>query len=165
MKIPKLIHQIIFNETFLPNEITENIRYLKNNNPDFEYKFYDKKGSQMSDINMIKMICHYFSPQVEVIDNKYITNIKCNLWCKHDDIQLFLAQYKTSSSNTSSLTSSENLISFDDLYQSYKIYFNAKATVDKKTYPIVSKQFFEKFILTELTNHIKFEKFVSSEWL
>ena len=129
------------------------------------YKFYDKKGSQMSDINMIKMICHYFSPQVEVIDNKYITNIKCNLWCKHDDIQLFLAQYKTSSSNTSSLTSSENLISFDDLYQSYKIYFNAKATVDKKTYPIVSKQFFEKFILTELTNHIKFEKFVSSEWL
>jgi inositol phosphorylceramide mannosyltransferase catalytic subunit len=44
MKIPKLIHQIIFNETFLPNEITENIRYLKNNNPDFEYKFYDKKN-------------------------------------------------------------------------------------------------------------------------
>ena len=49
--------------------------------------------------------------------------------------------------------------------KSYKIYFNAKATVDKKTYPIVSKQFFEKFILTELTNYIKFEKFVSSEWL
>ena len=109
---------------------------------------------------MIKMICHYFSPQVEVIDNKYITNIKCNLWCKHDDIQHFLVQYKVNIK-----TSSENLISFDDLYQSYKIYFNAKATVDKKTYPIVSKQFFEKFILTELTNYIKFEKFVSSEWL
>ena len=124
------------------------------------YKLYDKKGSQMSDINMIKMICHYFSPQVEVIDNKYITNIKCNLWCKHDDIQHFLVQYKVNIK-----TSSENLISFDDLYQSYKIYFNAKATVDKKTYPIVSKQFFEKFILTELTNYIKFEKFVSSEWL
>ena len=129
------------------------------------YKFYDKKGSQMSDINMIKMICHYFSPQVEVIDNKYITNIKCNLWCKHDDIQHFLAQYKVKTNTNSVVTSSENLISFDDLYQSYKIYFNAKATVDKKTYPIVSKQFFEKFILTELTKYIKFEKFVTSEWL
>ena len=62
----------------------------------------------MSDINMIKMICHYFSPQVEVIDNKYITNIKCNLWCKHDDIQYFLLQYKA---NTK--ISSDNLISFD----------------------------------------------------
>jgi hypothetical protein len=79
-----------------------------------------------------------------------------------------LAQYKISSATslaTSSATSSENLISFDDLYQSYKIYFNAKATVDKKTYPIVSKHFFQKFILTELTQYIKFEKFVSSEWL
>jgi hypothetical protein len=37
------------------------------------YKNYDKKNNQMSDMNMIKMICHYFSPQVEVIDNKYIT--------------------------------------------------------------------------------------------
>lgn len=126
------------------------------------YKFYDKKNSQMSDINMIKMICHYFSPQVEVIDNKYITNIKCNLWCKHDDIQHFLIQYKV---NTITKTSSDNLISIDDLYQSYKIYFNAKATVDRKTYPIVSKHFFEKFILTELTKYIKFDKFVSSEWL
>jgi hypothetical protein len=124
------------------------------------YKIYDKKNSQMSDINMIKMICHYFSPQVEVIDNKYITNIKCNLWCKQDDIQHFLQYYKV---NTK--ISSDNLISFDDLYQSYKIYFNAKATVDKKTYPIVSKQFFEKFILTELTKYIKFDKFVSSEWV
>jgi hypothetical protein len=116
----------------------------------------------MTDTNMIKMICHYFSPQVEVIDNKYITNIKCNLWCKHDDIQHFLVQYKV---NTNTKICLENLISIDDLYQSYKIYFNAKATVDRKTYPIVSKHFFEKFILTELTKYIKFDKFVSSEWL
>jgi len=136
------------------------------------YKLYDKKNGQLSDTNMIKMICHYFSPQVEVIDNKYITNIKCNLWYKHDDIQTFLASYKLNSTNDSftSLNTSlkdpnTNLISFDDLYQSYKIYFNAKATVDKKTYLIVSKHFFEKFMLTQLTEYIKFDKFVSSEWL
>jgi hypothetical protein len=132
------------------------------------YKLYDKKNSQMTDTNMIKMICHYFSPQVEVIDNKYITNIKCNLWCKHDDIQHFLVQYKVNTiliDSTNTKICLENLISIDDLYQSYKIYFNAKATVDRKTYPIVSKHFFEKFILTELTKYIKFDKFVSSEWL
>jgi hypothetical protein len=132
------------------------------------YKFYDKKNTQISDTNMIKMICHYFSPCVEVIDNKYITNIKCNLWCKHDDIKSFLELHKVNLINDYSKNVQNppsDLISFDDLYQSYKIYFNAKAIVDKKIYPIVSKQYFEKFILTQLTTYIKFDKFVSSEWL
>jgi hypothetical protein len=30
--------------------------------------------------------------------------------------------------------------------------------------PIVSKQFFEKFVCQELNDYIKYEKFVSSEW-
>jgi hypothetical protein len=132
------------------------------------YKFYDKKNTQISDTNIIKMICHYFSPSVEVIDNKYITNIKCNLWCKHDDIQCFLELHKVNLMNDYSKNVQNppsDLISFDDLYQSYKIYFNAKAIVDKKIYPIVSKHYFEKFILTQLSKYIKFDKFVSSEWL
>jgi hypothetical protein len=132
------------------------------------YKFYDKKNTQISDTNMIKMICHYFSPSVEVIDNKYITNIKCNLWCKHEDIQCFLELHKVNLMNDYSKNVQNppsDLISFDDLYQSYKIYFNAKAIVDKKIYPIVSKHYFERFILTQLSKYIKFDKFVSSEWL
>ena len=132
------------------------------------YKFYDKKNTQISDTNMIKMICHYFSPCVEVIDNKYITNIKCNLWCKHDDIKCFLELHKVNLMNDYSKNVQNppsDLISFDDLYQSYKIYFNAKAIVDKKIYPIVSKHYFERFILTQLSKYIKFDKFVSSEWL
>ena len=32
--------------------------------------------------------------RVEVIDNKYITNIHCNLWCKHDDIVEMLDNFK-----------------------------------------------------------------------
>jgi len=31
--------------------------------------------------------------------------------------------------------------------------------------PIVSKHFFEKFLTNQLAMYIKFEKFVSSEWL
>jgi hypothetical protein len=131
------------------------------------YKMSDQKNTQLSDINMIKMICHYFNPQVEVIDNKYVTNIKCNLWSKHDDINDFLQSYKfnINSNFTNLLNSNIEIISFNDLYQSYKMFFKAKGTVDQKIYLIVSKHFFEKYITNKLTNFIKFETFVSSEWL
>ena len=132
------------------------------------YKTSDQKNTQLSDVNMIKMICHYFTPQVEVIDNKYITNIKCNLWSKHDDINDFLQSYKfniTNSSSTNLHNSNVEIISFNDLYQSYKMYFKAKGNVEQKIYLIVSKHFFEKYITNKLANYIKFETFVSSEWL
>jgi hypothetical protein len=76
-------------------EIDEFVTLYKNSDQkNSDQKNSDQKNSQISDINMIKMICHYFSPQVEVIDNKYITNIKCILWSKHDDINEFLESYK-----------------------------------------------------------------------
>jgi hypothetical protein len=123
------------------------------------YKNSDLKNSQLSDANMIKMIYHYFSPQVEIIDNKFITNIKCNLWSKHDDINEFLDTYKNNMIKEPDL-----LVSFDDLYQGYKTFFKAKGLVEQKVMPIVSKQFFEKFISNQLQLYIKFDKFVSSEW-
>ena len=125
------------------------------------YKMSESKNSQISDINMIKMICHYFSPQVEVIDNKYITNIKCNLWSKHDDIHEFLELFK---SNTLESVVTD-LISFDDLYQGYRNHFKSKGLIEQRTFPIVSKQFFEKYLTNQLTTFIQFEKFVSIEWL
>ena len=124
------------------------------------YKNLEQKSLQISDANVVKMICHYFSPQVEIIDNKYITNIKCNLWSKQDDINDFLAAYKSNVVDKSSL----ELISFDDLYGGYKTYFKAKSVIEQKGYPIVSKQFFEKFLMNQLSKYIQFDKFVSSEW-
>ena len=121
------------------------------------------KNSNISDKEIIKMIFHYFSPQVEVIDNKYITNIKCNLWSKHDDINEMLANYKLQKQNE--LVDELSLISFDELYKNYKSYIHAKLIVDKIVHPIVSKHFFEKFLSHYLSEYIKFDKFVSSEWL
>jgi len=135
------------------------------------YKNYDKKIGQISDTNIVKMICHYYSPQVEVIDNKYVTNIKCNLWSKHDDISIFFNDYKLNMAKLYNIgfknlqNQTDDIISFDDLYQSYKNYINAKSMVDQKVNLIVSKQFFEKYITNQLSEYIKFEKFVSSEWL
>ena len=128
------------------------------------YKISDYKNVSISDKDIIKMIHHYFSPQVEVIDNKYITNISCNLWCKHDDILKFLETYKN---NVNNIKKKNDLISFDELYKSYKSFHQSKQLVDKGTsrlVPIVSKQFFEKYVCQELNEYIKYEKFVSSEW-
>lgn len=165
---------------FLPNVKTflsfwdKHITITNDNNLDDEYeidelatlyKNTDPKNSQISDVNMIKMICHYFSPQVEIIDNKYITNIRCNLWSKQDDINEFLNShklnfYKNENENKKSL----ELISFDELYKGYKTYFKSKGYLEQKFMPIVSKHFFEKFLTNQLSNYIKFEKFVSSDW-
>jgi len=141
------------------------------------YKSSEFKNVTISDKEIMKMINHYYSPQVEVIDNKYITNIRCNLWIKHEDIRSHLETFKgaqkmaTSSVinhsiiNNSINHSNKELISFDELYKSYKSYCVAKQIVDKQVNPIVSKQFFEKFLLHELQQYIQFDKFVSSQWI
>ena len=129
------------------------------------YKNSDQKNSQISDVNMLKMISHYFSPQVEIIDNKYITNIKCNLWSKHDDISEFLNQYKGCMNTNQIPQQKQELISIDELYQGYKSYFKAKSVLEQKNLPIVSKDFFEKYVANQLAIYIQFDKFVSSEWL
>lgn len=124
------------------------------------YKLTNKTSINISDKEIIKMIWHYFYPSVEVIDNKYITNIHCNLWSKHDDINEMLAHYKHQQQQQSEVS----LISFDELYQNYKSYIQAKNTVDGSFHPIVSKHFFEKFLSQHLSEYVKFDKFVSSDW-
>jgi hypothetical protein len=52
------------------------------------------------------------------------------------------------------------LICIDDLYEDYKKY-----KFFKKVFLIVSKNFFEKFIKNKIVEYIKYDKFVSSEWL
>jgi hypothetical protein len=121
-------------------------------------------NSYISDKEIIKMIWHYFYPSVEVIDNKYITNIHCNLWSKPDDIGEMLDYYKQQHKNDS-VSNDASLISFDDLYQNYKSYIQAKVVVEKSFHPNVSKQFFEKFLSHYLAEYIKFDKFVSSDWI
>lgn len=127
--------------------------------------------THIRDTEMINIIHHYFSPTVEVIDNKYITNIKCNLWDKQQDVKDFLMHYKenkqkeTNSNQKMHAKKENDLLSLDDLYENYKKYFHAKCIIEKNANPIVSKQFFEKAGCYYLMNYIEFDKFVSSEWL
>jgi hypothetical protein len=128
------------------------------------YKLTNKGLANLTDKEIIKMIWHYFYPQVEVIDNKYVTNIRCNLWSKHDDINEMLASYRLQKQNLTN-TNANTLISFDDLYKNYTSYIQAKMLIEKSFHLIVSKHFFEKWVTHYLGEYIKFDKFVSSDWL
>jgi hypothetical protein len=120
-------------------------------------------GGQIKDDEMVKIISHYFYPNVEVIDKKYVTNIKCNLWDKQSDIKEMLKHYKELHKEHKEIK--DNLLSIDELYEAYKDYIHAKCVVEKNANPIVSKQFFEKFVSFYLMDYLKFDKFITSEWL
>ena len=128
------------------------------------YKMKDNKRPPFSDVEMIQLITHYFSPQVKIINDKYVTNIKCNLWLKNDDINNFLSYYKFNAID-SKIINTMDLIDFDNLYKSYKHYILFNSKLEKKIELIVSKQYFERYLTDKLTNYIKFETFVSSTWL
>ena len=115
--------------------------------------------------NMIKIIQHYFTPTVQIIDNKYITNIKCSLWVKHDDIYVFLQNYSPTTHTKAKSAEETNLLSFDVLYHDYTNYIRAKSTVEKIDFFTVSKHFFETYLTIKLAPYIKFDKFVSSTWI
>ena len=111
------------------------------------------------------MIKHYCSPPVEIIDNKYIINIRCNLWSKAEDIMLFLNSYKENIIKKGLIDLpneiATQLISLDELYDKYTSHCNN----NKKNSYVVSKHFFEKYLVNSMPEYIKFDKFVSSEWL
>lgn len=121
-----------------------------------------------SEGDIIKIINHYF-PQIDVIDNKYINNINCDLWNKSDELDEMLNNYKSNkmlNKEDNPELVSEELISFDELYELYRSFCHAKLTMCEKNTPIISKQYFEKYIENHLKNYIKYDKFVSLEdWL
>lgn len=100
---------------------------------------------------MKNMIKHYFESHcVEIIDDKYVTNVKCKLWNKQDDILDFLRHHKSNDATSSDMST----ININGLYKSYVNYFVSKGYVDKKNYLTVSKHFFEQFIEKKLDNHV-----------
>ena len=91
-----------------------------------------------------------------IVNDKYIYNIECKLWDKQKDIRDFLDFYKNTNKEMI-----DDIISFDELYNSYKL-FNKQKYKNKIN---VSKNYFENFINENLNTFITFERFVSIEWL
>lgn len=132
----KLIQNFIeFCDTYVEKDSTEtdfelselvslyNI-YLKQNNK--SYIYYLNEDNCKNILNLFY--------DIEIVDNKYLLNIKCNLWNKEENIWAFLNQFTC-----------EKNISLYDLYNSYCM----KNSKNKNTLS-VSKSFFDKFIQHEI---------------
>lgn len=123
------------------------------------YKKSEMNWGTISEDCMSKLIHHYFSPEVQIVDSKYVTNISCSLWTKSTDIDVFLSTYKHIDPNIGGTDDCDNpsLVAIDDLYRNYTTY------VAENHIPlIVSKQYFFKYVLVRLSKYIDFDVFVQT---
>jgi len=133
------------------------------------YKYVNTQSVSITENEMIKFINHFFSPEVFILENKFVINIKCSLWNKCDNIQSFLDYYKCSQITNKNDSNNENsidqgLLPIDDLYNSYQSFCNASMYVNNTSNMIVSKHYFENYISNELKQFIQFEKFIGVGW-
>jgi len=122
------------------------------------FKLWTKKTKEtlltngnISEENVVNIIKHFF-PNVEVVEDKYVLNVKCSLWVKEHDIENSIIMIKDE------IIKKKNdvvMISFDDLYKYYNKYCSIHSIK-----LIVSKKYFEKYINKRFADYIMYESFI-----
>lgn len=150
----------------------DNIMYIKNDFDDefeideihmlYKNKLKNENENDMSYEDILNIITHFYSSNVDIIDNKYLLNIKCKLWDKSKDIGIFL-EFIKSNLNSSEKTD-EQLISFEEMYSHYQMFCKNILYKNNSSF-IVSKYYFEKYLLYFLGSFVRFDKFIEVLWL
>jgi hypothetical protein len=112
-------------------------------------------NGNINEENVLKILKHFF-PNIEIVENKYVLNVKCIIWDKNKDIETSFNYIKTQIKNNHTLA----LISFDDAYNYYYKYCN-----NESNKLIVSKRYFEKFLYSKIAKYIVYEKFIETAWV
>lgn len=126
----------------------------------------------LNDKQIIDIISYFFD-DVEIERDKYINKMRCILWDKQLDIQVALdnmkihlvGKYYTEYNNeqcyerVSSPINGRNI----SIYDAYNFYFKYFSAVPNKQ--IVSKNYFEKYVIDNLYDYIIDSKFISVDWL
>jgi len=107
--------------------------------------------------DVLKILNHFF-PNIKIIDNKYVMNIKCNMWYKNDSISESLHLLKIKYNTKNVFEDNNMLIGFDE---AYNFYFQHNKSVN---HFIASKRYFEKYLNMTIPEYIKFSKFICSSW-
>jgi hypothetical protein len=118
------------------------------------YKDWSSNNDTITEDILLNILRHYY-PDVEIMEDKYVLNVSTKLFEKQTDIIIALKKMKTK------LNKCEAIVSFDDLY-SYYCQFTSS---DSESNHIVSKRYFEKFIIFYLSDFIVFESFISCDWV
>jgi len=140
------------------------------------------KENTLNEKQMLDLILYYF-PHIEIEKEKYVYKIRSTLWDKQLDIQTALEQLKedireknaTSKftgdatigsivGKSSSNATSQYATSIYDAYIWYcKYYSDLRNGSDK--HPIVSKSYFEKYIMESIGIYVIDDKYLSNEWV
>jgi hypothetical protein len=127
--------------------------WTKNNASIVEEKLIS--NGNINEENVLKILKHFF-PHIEIIENKYVLNVKCIIWDKNNEIEISFDYIKTQIKNNYSLA----LISFDDAYNYYYKFCNSHSNK-----LVVSKRYFEKYLYSKISKYIVYEKFIETNWV
>jgi hypothetical protein len=122
-------------------------------------------GKNMNDKQILDLLSYFF-PDIEIEKDKYIYNIKCSLWDKHSDVQIGLEQLKAQLQNKYN-ESPHPIIqtTIISIYDAYKFYCKFAMNLRNTTEQIVSKSYFEKYVLENMEEYVVESKYISVEWL
>jgi hypothetical protein len=112
-------------------------------------------NGNINEESVLKILKHFF-PNIEIVENKYVLNVKCIIWDKNKDIETSFDYIKTQIKNHHTLA----LISFDDAYNYYYKFCNCQSNK-----LIVNKRYFEKYLYSKISKYIVYEKFIETIWV
>jgi len=113
--------------------------------------------NHMNETQILDLITYYF-PDTIIEDGKYIHNVISSNWNKKDEIKYALVQMRADFM-VSADSASAFSFSFYDMYE----YYCKKQRASNSL--IVSKHYFEKYILENLGEYIINDAFISVEWI
>ena len=112
-------------------------------------------NGNITEDTVLKIIKHFFTT-VEIEEDKYVLSVTCSMWNKSKDIEKSMQFIKQEIQFGQHLA----LISLDDAYQLYCKY----CTLKSYKY-VISKRYFEKYLVFRLSDHIVYDRFIETEWL
>jgi hypothetical protein len=128
--------------------------------------------SSLNDKQILDLINYYY-PEIEIEKDKFICKIKCSLWDKQIDIQVALdnlkdtlrMKYYTEFNNPSNYERVSSPIEGRNIsiYDAYNYYCRFFSSINGKL--IVSKSYFERYIMELLCEYIIDSKYISSDWV
>lgn len=118
------------------------------------YKDWSSNNDTITEENVLNILRHYYH-DIEIMEDKYVLNVSSELFKKQSDIIGALEKMKID------LNKSESIISFDDAYGYYCQTISSQTEIKF----IVSKRYFEKFVLFYLGDFIVFDTFISCDWI
>ena len=102
----------------------------------------------------------YFFPEIEIENNKYIHRVRCSIWDKTLDIQVALQELALSILSERNQT--PGILS---VYDAYLFYCKFYSNPSKKTPFLVSKTYFEKYMMENFSEHISEDGILEKEWI